>query len=115
MSSWSKHTKKNTGVGNYTLAKGDYIKPAEALAKYGESVKILGGYINRKSKLGAHPVIFIETPDGVRGLDLNKSYTEQWEAIFLDPDDVATIERGEAFGNLVNAHNDFGDFVAFQI
>ena len=113
--SWTKHTKKNASVGDYKLEKSDYIKPADALARYGAKVKILGGYINRGAKLGAHPVIFIETPDGVRGLDLNKNYTDQWEAIFTDPDDIATIERGEAFGELVPAHNDFGDYVAFQI
>lgn len=118
MSSWSKHTKANTnGIGDYELKKEDYIKPAEMLAKYGEDVKILGGYINGKSKMGAHPVIFVDTKDGVKGLDLNQSYTEQWKAIFADPDDRDTIESGKASGKLVKCFSDTykKEFVAFQI
>lgn len=116
--SWTKHTKQNTnGIGDYKLEKDDFFKPEEALEKWGELVVIKGAYINRKSKFGAHPVIFMDTPDGIKGLDLSPSYTEQWEMILADEDDRKTIESGNATGSLVKRYSDKykRDFVAFNI
>ena len=117
--SWTKHkdTKKGNGVGEYTLNKEDYFSTKEFLDKYGEEVKIVGGYINSASKFGAHPTLFVETPDGVKGLSLNKSYTEQFTAIFNDPEDVQTILDGKATGTLVKRHSDTykSDYVALDI
>ena len=117
--SWTKHKteKKGKGVGEYKLEKEDYFSTKDFLEKYGEDVKIVGGYINTKSKLGAHPTLFVETTDGVKGLSLNKSYTEQFEAIFNDPEDVQTILDGNATGKLVKRHSDTykTDYVALDI
>lgn len=116
MSSWTKHTKEKNGVGVYQLKSEDYFSRSEFLEAYGPHVKILGGYINSTAKHGAHPVIFAETPDGVKGLSLTQSYTEQWKAIFNDPDDVAAIERGEATGELVvRTSKSHGEYIAFNV
>ena len=117
--SWTKHSKpkKSNGVGEYRLEKTDYLSTKEYLDKYGSTVKILGGYINTKSPIGAHPTLFVETPDGVKGLSLNKSYTEQFEAIFNDPEDVQAILDGKAVGTLVQRHSDtwHKDYVALDV
>lgn len=114
--SWTKHTKEANGVGDYTLKNEDYFSRSEFLEAYGPDVKILGGYINTSAKHGPHPVIFCETPDGVKGLSLTQSYTEQWKAIFNDPDDVATIESGGATGQLVKrVSKTHGEYVAFNL
>ena len=59
----------------------------------------------------------MDTPDGVKGLSLNKSYTEQFEAIFNDPEDVQTILDGKATGKLVQRYSDTykTDYVALDI
>ena len=114
--SWSKHTKENNGIGEYTLTKDDYFSPSEMLEAYGSEVKILGGYLNMEAKHGAHPVIFCETKDGVKGLSLSKSYFEQWKAIFNDPEDRKTIESGEATGTLTpRTSKTYGEYIAFNI
>lgn len=118
--SWTKHVsekKKGTGVGEYKLEKDDYFSTKEYLDKYGAEVKIVGGYINTKSPMGAHPTLFVETPDGVKGLSLNKSYTEQFTAIFNDPEDIKTILDGKAVATLVNRHSDTWkkDYVALDV
>ena len=114
--SWSKHTKEANGIGDYTLKKEDYFNPREMLEAYGPDVKILGGYLNTEAKHGAHPVIFCETPDGVKGLSLSASYFEQWKAIFNDPDDVKTILDGNATGTLVSRKSkNHGEYIAFNI
>lgn len=115
--SWSKHAKKSNGLGDYKLEKDDYMSPAEVLAMYGEKVKIVGAYINTKSKMGDHPVIFIETPDGIKGLDLSKAYTAQWVEILEDEEDRQTIISGGATGTLVPKYSDTWktDYVAFNI
>ena len=117
--SWTKHKseKKGNGVGEYKLEKSDYFSTNEFLEKYGADVKIVGGYINTKSPIGAHPTLFVETPDGVKGLSLNKSYTEQFTAIFNDPEDVQSILDGKATGKLVKRHSDTWnkDYVALNL
>lgn len=118
--SWTKHVsekKKGNGVGEYRIEKDDYLSTREYLDKYGADVKILGGYINTKSPVGAHPTLFVETPDGVKGLSLNKSYTDQWKAIFNDSEDVKSIMEGKAVGKLVERHSDTWkkDYVALDI
>lgn len=115
--SWSKHTKQNTGIGDYRLNKDDFFKPEEALEKFGELVVIKGAYINRKAKYGAHPVIFMDTPEGIKALDLSPSYTEQWELILTDDDDRQAIIDGKATGTLVRRYSETykKDFVAFNI
>lgn len=117
--SWTKHASKGkgTGVGEYKLEKDDYLSTKEYLEKYGEDVKIVGGYINTKAPTGAHPTLFVETPDGIKGLSLNKSYTEQFKAIFEDEEDVKTILDGNATGKLIKRHTDTfnKDYVALSI
>ena len=95
--SWSKHAMKSNGLGDYKLEKDDYLSPADVLEKYGETVKIVGAYINTKSKIGDHPVIFIETKDGIKGLDLSPRYTPQWVDILEDEEDRQTIISGGGF------------------
>lgn len=115
--SWTKHTKINNGIGNFELKKDDFVKPSEALERWGENVIIRGAYINKKATFGAHPVIFIDTPDGVKGLDLSPAYTDQWEEILNDEADRQTILNGDATGTLVKCHSDIykKDYVAFNI
>ena len=114
--SWTKHTKEKNGVGEYTLQKEDYFRPSEFLEAYGPTVQIKGGYINNGAKYGAHPVIFAETPDGIKGISLSQSYTDQWKEIFNDPDDVKTIEDGGATGELVTRTDKSGtDYVALNL
>ena len=116
MASWTKHSKK-TGIGDYNLNKEDYFSTKDYRDKYGDDVKIVGGYINTASKYGAHPTLFVETPDGVKGLSLQKSYTEQWTAILNDDDDRKAILDGKATGKLVVKHSDDydTDYVALEI
>lgn len=115
--SWSKHAKKSTGLGDYKLEKDDYLSPAEVLEKYGETVKIVGAYINTKSKIGDHPVVFIETKDGIKGLDLSPRYTPQWVEILEDEEDRQTIISGGASGTLVKKFSETWkkEYVAFNI
>lgn len=114
--SWSKHTKENNGLGEYELKTEDYFSRAEYLEAYGPDVKILGGYINGSAKHGPHPVIFAETPDGVKGLSLPQTYTEQWKAIFNDPEDCKAILEGKATGKLTHRTNKSGvEYIAFNI
>lgn len=116
MASWSKHSKK-TGIGDYRLNKEDYFSTAEFMEKYGTEVKIIGGYINTAAKYGAHPTLFVDTPDGVKGLSLQKSYTDQWREILADDDDRQAIINGKATGTLVVKHSDDydTDYVALEI
>ena len=113
--SWTKHTKEKNGVGEYTLQKEDYFSPSEFLEAYGPTVAIKGGYINNGAKHGPHPVIFAETVDGIKGLSLSQSYTDQWKEIFNDPEDVKTIEAGGATGTLAHRKGRNGDYVAFNL
>lgn len=117
--SWSKHAqeKKSTGVGSYNLTKDDYITTKQHLERYGEDVKIVGGYINTKAPTGAHPTLFVETKDGIKGLSLNKSYTAQFTEVFNDPDDVKAILDGKATGKLIKRYSDTfkKEYVALDI